>query len=94
MSKLNPEKYWTDSATKALVGRKIVKVQYMTKDNAKESDWFQRPLFLILDDGSFLFPQSDDEGNDGGALGHVAPDEKLNEDGYYHQPIYPVLRAH
>lgn len=87
----NPTEYWTEAAHDALVGRKIVKVQYMTKENAKESGWFKRPLFLILDDGSFIFPQSDDEGNDGGALGHVAPDEKLNEDGYNHNPIYPTL---
>ena len=52
----NPEKYWTDTATKALVGRKIVKVQYMTKDNAKESGWFQRPPFLILDESDEQSP--------------------------------------
>ena len=89
---MDSEKYWKKRASDALVGRKIVGVQYMTKENAEESGWYARPLFLILDDGSFLFPQSDDEGNDGGALGHVAADEKLDEDGYDHTPIFPVLR--
>ena len=48
----------------------IIKVQYMTKKNAGDLDWYQRPLMLKLDDGSLIFPQADDEGNDGGALVH------------------------
>lgn len=86
-----PDKYWTDKATTALVGRTITRVQYMTKDNAAGTGWYKRPIFLVLDDGSFIFPQSDDEGNNGGALSHVATDEKLEEDGYDHTPVYPVL---
>ena len=36
MSDKDIEKKWTDKATKALVGKKIVKVQYMTKKNASD----------------------------------------------------------
>jgi hypothetical protein len=30
--------------------------------------WYNRPLCILLDDGTWIIPQSDDEGNDGGAL--------------------------
>lgn len=89
---MDSEKFWKDRAEDALIGRKIVGIQYMTKSNAEESGWYNRPIFLILDDGSILFPQSDDEGNDGGALGFCATDKKLNTDGYNHSPIFPTLR--
>ena len=89
MNKEEIEKNWTDKATKALVGKKIVKVQYMTVDNSKEFDWNQRPLLLTLDDGSVIFPQSDDEGNDGGALGHCPPKGKEEDDN--HEDVFPVL---
>ena len=52
MSDVDIEKKWTTKAAKALIGKKIVKVQYMTKKNAGDLDWYQRPLMLKLDDGS------------------------------------------
>lgn len=80
--------FWEQRARDALVGRKIVDVQYMTKENAKEHGWFARPLFLKLDDGSVVFPQSDDEGNDGGALGHGLPPWGRRR----RRTVFPVLR--
>jgi len=62
------EERWTKHAEEWLVGRKIVKVQYMTDKNAEESMWYRRPIILVLDDGTIVCPQSDDEGNNGGAL--------------------------
>jgi len=53
---------------KLLVGRKIVDIRYMTEDEAEHMMWNKRPLCLILDDGSVIIPQMDDEGNDGGAM--------------------------
>lgn len=88
MSDIDTEKKWTTKAAKALIGKKIVKVQYMTKKNAGDLDWYQRPLMLKLDDGSLIFPQADDEGNDGGALVHYDKD-KLDNDN--HEDLYPVL---
>ena len=70
-----------------MIGKKIVKVQYMTKKNAGDLG-YQRPLMLKLDDGSLIFPQADDEGNDGGALVHYDKD-KLDDDN--HEDLYPVL---
>ena len=62
------ETKWTKVATDALVGRKIIKVEYMSKDNCKELDWYESGLVLILDNNTFVVVQCDDEGNGPGAL--------------------------
>ena len=51
-----------------LVGRKIVGIRVMTEKEAKDFYWYKRPFVLELDNGTVLVPQSDDEGNDGGAV--------------------------
>ncbi len=72
----NFEKNWTDKAKKLLVGRKIVDVQFMTPKSAAQMGWHHRPIILVLDDGNFIYPSSDDEGNDGGSL--FTNDESLD----------------
>tara|TARA_Y100001973_G_scaffold104919_1_gene176218 strand:- start:245 stop:544 length:300 start_codon:yes stop_codon:yes gene_type:complete len=74
--------YWTDYVSKELVGKKIIKVEYFTSREAEESMWYSRPLAMLLDDGKWLYPMRDDEGNDGGAMGIAS------EDG---SDTYPVL---
>ena len=64
----NPEFIWTERVKKHLVGRTIVKVLYLPRKYAKKLDWLERPIVLRLDDGSYIYPMRDDEGNDGGAL--------------------------
>ena len=66
MSSLN--KQWTTHAERALLNKRIIKVEYMSKKEANHYDWFHRPVTFILDDGTRIIPQSDDEGNSGGAL--------------------------
>ena len=66
MSKLNKE--WTTHAERALLNKRIIKVEYMSKQEAEQYDWYCRPITFILDDGTRIIPQSDDEGNNGGAL--------------------------
>ena len=68
MSKTTPEKVWGDRAAKLLVGRKIVAARYMTPEDMDGLGWDRKALVLELDDGHLLFPSSDDEGNDAGAL--------------------------
>ena len=69
MTKNELETKWTKDIEKQLVGRKIVKVEYMPTEMAKDNFyWYKRPIILTLDDGSEIIPSSDDEGNDGGAL--------------------------
>jgi len=60
--------YWNDLARKALVGRTIKEARYMTQDEADMMGWYERSIILFFDDGSWVVPQRDDEGNGGGAL--------------------------
>lgn len=59
---------WNATAKDTLVGRKIVKAEYLSKEEAKKYGWFSRPVAIYLDDGAILVPLRDDEGNDGGAI--------------------------
>jgi hypothetical protein len=51
-----------------LVAKKISSVRYMTTEEAEEMGWYKRPLVIRFTDGSFIIPQMDDEGNNGGAM--------------------------
>lgn len=62
------EQQWIEYGEKHLLGRKITYVSYLNKVDAEARDWFRRPIILQLDDGTFIYPSSDDEGNDGGTL--------------------------
>ena len=59
---------WQDKAEKILVGRKIVKVEWFSDKEAENNMWYSKPIAMLLDDGIWIFPSRDDEGNDGGAL--------------------------
>ena len=54
---------WIAKAEKLLLGRTIVKIEWMSSED-------KRPVCLQLDDKSWIFPVMDDEGNDGGALNY------------------------
>jgi hypothetical protein len=79
---------WTREARQLLQGRTIADVRYMTEDEAGRYAWYERPLVLILDDGTELFPSRDDEGNGGGALfgrgGSSGSDDQ--------EFVFPVMR--
>ena len=66
--------YWTNYVTDKLLGKKIVQVEYMSSREAEESMWYSRPVCILLDDGKWLYPMRDDEGNDGGAIGIASKD--------------------
>jgi len=59
---------WIERISKLLVGKKIVKIQYMSEKDAEEQGWDRRPIQMRLEDGTWLTPSQDDEGNDGGSL--------------------------
>jgi phosphorylcholine metabolism protein LicD len=65
---------------KALVGKKIKDVQYMTAENADEMGWDRRPLIIIFDDDTYIFAQSDDEGNEGGVLNYQGKAKNGSDD--------------
>jgi hypothetical protein len=62
------EERWTAEASAQLLGRKIVKVRYMSEREAASMGWGSRPVVLQLDDGNLIYPSMDDEGNDAGAF--------------------------
>jgi len=72
---------WIERISKLLVGKKIIKVEYMNQTDAEEQGWYKRPIQIRLEDGTWLTPSQDDEGNDGGSL--YTNIEKL--------PIIPVI---
>lgn len=62
------KKDWGDQATKALVGKKIVAARYLNDDEVEGLGWFKSAIVLLLDDGTYVYPSRDDEGNGAGAL--------------------------
>ena len=50
------------------VGKTIVSVRYATPIECSELGWNKSPIVFHLSDGTTMFPQCDDEGNDGGAM--------------------------
>ncbi len=62
------ELLWKQRVHDHLVGRRITAIRYMSGSEADECGWMRRPVVLQFDDGHYLFPMQDDEGNDGGAL--------------------------
>jgi len=68
-------KQWTTKAAKLLVGKTITGVRYLTEEERATLGWYSRTLVLMLNDGTFVWASSDDEGNNAGAL--FTTDEKL-----------------
>ena len=52
---------------KALIGRTIIDVRWMTDGEMESFGWYSRAMVLICNDGTLIVFQSDDEGNDGGS---------------------------
>ena len=62
-------KYWNDLVNKHLVGKRIIKVEWLSpKLSQKYLGWDQQPCELHLEDGIVITPSQDDEGNGAGAL--------------------------
>ena len=59
---------WNKIASDQLLGKQIIKVEYMTSKECEELGWYSRPVMFQLDDGNWIYPSQDDEGNNGGAL--------------------------
>ena len=75
------EQKWIEAIRKSLVGKKVTGITYMTEDQCEANLWYSRPVVIIFDDGSYIIPLSDDEGNNAGAL--ATSDDAL--------PIIPVM---
>jgi len=53
---------------KILLNRKIVGVRYLDKNEVAGLSWNKSAVVLVLDNGVRIYPMSDNEGNDAGAL--------------------------
>lgn len=55
-------------AKKRLVGKKIADVRYLTTEEAEAMGWEARGPVIVMEDGNWLTPGADDEGNEAGVL--------------------------
>lgn len=53
---------------RALEGKTIKKIRWMSDEEMEHAMWDKRPVVLDFTDGTFMIPQRDDEGNNGGAI--------------------------
>lgn len=60
--------HWETKASTVLVGRKIKAVRYLLPEEVQNLGWYSRSVVIELDNGVLVWPSSDDEGNDAGAL--------------------------
>lgn len=67
-------KRWVKSASDALLGRKIVAVRYLNDEELTMLDWDRASIVLVLDNGTSIWPSSDDEGNHAGAMFTTIPE--------------------
>lgn len=67
---------WNKRVSDFLVGKTIKSVRYMTDEEMNDFMWYHKPVIIDFTDGSWIIPQKDDEGNDGGAL--YTSDETLS----------------
>jgi hypothetical protein len=51
-----------------LKGKTIKEVTWLGDEDMESMMWFKRPVVIHFTDGSFVIPQSDDEGNNGGSV--------------------------
>lgn len=59
---------WVQEISEVLVGKSIVRVDYLTKEEMSELGIARSGIVLVLNDQNCIFPMSDDEGNDAGSL--------------------------
>jgi hypothetical protein len=60
---------WKELANKHLVGRTIVKVEWLSpKESQDFLGWDYQPCEIFLDNGIILTPSADDEANNAGAI--------------------------
>ena len=62
---------WSSVANTVMLGKKIVKVGYIDKEEAANYMWNSRGIYFVLDDGTKCIVMRDDEGNDAGVLAYV-----------------------
>jgi hypothetical protein len=67
-SSMEITKKWEDRCSAKLVGKTIKYVRYQFTSEKQDLGWSKRALVIFFSDGSYMYPSSDDEGNNAGAL--------------------------
>lgn len=62
---------WNDIAKTVLEGKKIVKVEYISEEEALHYGWDYRGVSFVLDDDTRVIAMQDDEGNNAGVLAYL-----------------------
>lgn len=65
------QSHWNKKANEMLKGCKIIKCEYLSKEECEREFWDNSSLSILLEKNGKLFwvvVSQDDEGNDGGAL--------------------------
>ena len=73
---------WITLIKKHLLNRKIVEIKCMSDEDAKYQGWNKQPIQIKLDNGTWLTPSIDDEGNDGGSIQTNLEDMPIIPNGY------------
>ncbi|MEI6297104.1 MAG: hypothetical protein WCO84_05715 [bacterium] len=68
VSSMEITKRWEDRCSAKLVGKTIKYVRYQYTCEKQDLGWSKKALVIFFEDGSYLFPSSDDEGNNAGSL--------------------------
>ena len=76
-------------AFKELIGKKIVEVRHMSREEADTWGWYYRPVIISFEDGTTLVPTKDDECNDGGAMVYLGGKD---EDEFFTEHLLYVER--
>jgi hypothetical protein len=82
MTREQLDTHWLEVAKKQLLFKRIVNVRYLTEEESENMGWSGRPIAFQLNDGNWIYPSADDEGNEGGVL--FTSDDK--------DQILPLLR--
>jgi len=53
---------------KHLIGKKIVDIVPVTKEEMDDLGWYGRAMKIVLDNGTVIIASSDEEGNDAGSF--------------------------
>ncbi len=59
---------WTAKISDFLVGKTVRHIRYMTAQEVDDLGWTKSNIVIEFDDGHWIVPMMDDEGNDAGAL--------------------------
>ena len=81
MTRNELKKKWSREISEKLIDRKIVEIRYMTESEVKGNLWYNAAVVFTLDNGVSIYPISDDEGNNAGAI--ATTDKDL--------PVIPVI---